>query len=78
MIVGIPREIKDKEFRIEVSKEIGAKGILGQAYLDLAFLHKAKNRPNQAKECVSEAIQLFEKCEADVYLKRAKEALASL
>jgi class 3 adenylate cyclase/tetratricopeptide (TPR) repeat protein len=63
---------------IEVSKEIGAKGILGQAYLDLAFLHQAKNRPNQAKECISEAIQLFEKCEAGVYLKRAKEALASL
>jgi class 3 adenylate cyclase/tetratricopeptide (TPR) repeat protein len=63
---------------IEVSKEIGAKGILGQAYLDLSFLHKAKNRTNQARECIFEAIQLFEKCEADVNLKQAKEALESL
>jgi tetratricopeptide (TPR) repeat protein len=63
---------------IKVSKEIGAKGILGQAYLDLSLLHKAKNRTDQARECVSEAIQLFEKCEADVYLKQARDVLASL
>jgi tetratricopeptide (TPR) repeat protein len=63
---------------IEVSKEIGAKGILGQSYLDLSFLHKAKNRTHQAKECISQAIQLFEKCEADVYLKQAKGTLESL
>jgi hypothetical protein len=63
---------------IEVSKETGAKSILGQTYLDLALLHKTKNRSNQARECISEAIQLFEKCEAGVYLKQAKEIQASL
>jgi tetratricopeptide (TPR) repeat protein len=63
---------------IEVAKEIGAKGILGQAYLDLGLLHKSKNRNDQAKECFSEAIQIFKQCEVEVYLKQAKEALGSL
>ena len=63
---------------IEAAKEIGAKGILGQAHLDLGLLHKAKKRTAQARECISEAIQIFEECEAEVYLKQAKEDLASL
>jgi class 3 adenylate cyclase/tetratricopeptide (TPR) repeat protein len=63
---------------IEVAKEIGAKGILGQAYLDLGFLHMSKKKTDKARECISMAVQLFEKCQADVYLKQAKEALASL
>jgi hypothetical protein len=31
-----------------------------------------------AEECISKAIDCFEKCEAEVYLKQAKEALESL
>jgi class 3 adenylate cyclase/tetratricopeptide (TPR) repeat protein len=63
---------------IEVAKEIGAKGILGQAFLDLGLLHKAKGKKEKAKECISTAIGYFEQCEADVFLKQAKEALSSL
>jgi len=63
---------------IKVAKEIGAKGMLGQAYLDLGFLHQEKGKKDQAKECISTAIGYFEQCEADVFLKQAKEALASL
>ncbi|MCK5554071.1 MAG: tetratricopeptide repeat protein, partial [Deltaproteobacteria bacterium] len=63
---------------IMVAKEIGAKGVLGQVYLDLGLLHKAKGRADQAKKCISEALQLFEECEAEVYLGKAKEALATL
>jgi hypothetical protein len=63
---------------IEVSKEIGAKLVLGRSYLYLGLLHKTKNRIPLAKECISEAVQLFEKCHADVYLKQAKDALATL
>ena len=63
---------------IEVAKEIGAKGLLGQAYLDLGLLHKAKKRPEQAKECISEASNIFKHCGAEIYLKQAKEVLASL
>ena len=63
---------------IEVAKEVGAKGWMAVSYLDLGLLHKAKKRTDQAKECFSKAIGLFEQCEATVYLKQAKEALASL
>jgi len=63
---------------IEVSKEIGANGTLGTAYLDLGLLHKAKGRTDQARECLSEAIQFFEQGKAETYLKQAREALASI
>jgi class 3 adenylate cyclase/tetratricopeptide (TPR) repeat protein len=63
---------------IEVAKEIGAKGNLGEAYFDLGLLHKAKGRVDQARESISKAIQVFEECEADVFLKQANEALESL
>jgi len=63
---------------IETAKEIGAKSVLGQAYLDLGKLHKAKGRLAEARTCISQAVQSFEECEADVYLKQARDALASL
>jgi len=63
---------------IDTAKEIGAKSVLGQAYLDLGRLHKAKGRQADARTCISHAVQSFEECEADVYLKQAREALASL
>jgi tetratricopeptide (TPR) repeat protein len=63
---------------IEVAKEIGAKGIMGMAYLDLGLLYRTKAKAEQAKKCISEAIQIFEQYEAEGDLKRAKEALASL
>jgi tetratricopeptide (TPR) repeat protein len=63
---------------IELAKEIGAKGLLGTTYLDLGLLHKARKRTDQASQCISKAIQIFEECEAEVYLAQAKEALVSL
>jgi len=63
---------------IEIAKKIGAKSISGPAYLDWGLLHKAKKRKDQARECISKAIEIFEKCEADVYLKQANEALESI
>ena len=63
---------------IEVAKEIGAKALQGLACLNLGLLHKAKKRTEQARKCMTEAVQLFEQCEAETSLKQAKEALASL
>lgn len=63
---------------IEAAREHGAKSILGTVYLDLGLLHKAKGRTDQARECMSQAIQLFEQCEAEVNLRQAQEAIASL
>jgi hypothetical protein len=61
-----------------VAKEIGAKGTMGMAYLDLGLLHKMKGKTEQAKKCLSEAIQIFEETEAEVFLKQAKGTVASL
>jgi len=63
---------------IEIFEEIGAKYYLGQSYMGLGLLHKAKKRKDRAGECFSKAIRLFKECEAELYLKQAKEALASL
>jgi tetratricopeptide (TPR) repeat protein len=62
---------------IEVAKEIGAKGTMGMAYLDLGLLYRMKGKTEQAKKCLSEAIRIFEQTEAEGFLKQAKEALAS-
>ena len=63
---------------IEIATEIGARSISGPAYLDWGLLHKAKKRKDQARECISKAIELFEKCDATVYLEKAKKALEPL
>jgi tetratricopeptide (TPR) repeat protein len=60
---------------IEVAKEIGAKGLHGQAYLDLGRLHKAKGRSDQARECFIAAVEIFEECQSEGFLKQANEAL---
>jgi tetratricopeptide (TPR) repeat protein len=62
---------------IMVYREIGAKGSLASALLDLGNLHKAKGRIEQAREQIFAAIQLFEECGAGIYLKQAKAALES-
>ncbi len=63
---------------IEVAKEIGAENFRGGAYLNLGLLHKAKGRTDQARECISKAIKVFEQCRAEMWLKQAREALESL
>jgi class 3 adenylate cyclase/tetratricopeptide (TPR) repeat protein len=63
---------------IKTAGKMGAKSVLGQAYLELGKLHKAKGKTEKARECISNAIGAFEKCEADVFLKQAREALAAL
>jgi len=60
---------------IEVATEIEARDILGRAYLDLGLFHKAKSRNDQAGQCLSRAIEIFEQSEAEVYLKQAQDAL---
>jgi tetratricopeptide (TPR) repeat protein len=63
---------------IELFKEIGMKGYLGVAHLSLGLLYKASKRTDQARQCLLEAINLFQDCEAETYLKQANEALDSL
>jgi class 3 adenylate cyclase/tetratricopeptide (TPR) repeat protein len=63
---------------IETAREIGAKGVIAQASLDMGLLRQSKGRTEEARKYITDAIQLFEECEADVFLKQAKEALAAL
>lgn len=82
LIKNIPFAKRKAEFHlqraIEISKSIDAKIIMAQAYLELAILHKSKNRVTTAREYVTKAIQLFEIGNADAYLNQAKETLESL
>jgi tetratricopeptide (TPR) repeat protein len=63
---------------IDLFQEIGVKGFLGQANLSLGLLYKATKRTDQARQCILEAINIFQECEAEDYLKQAKETLKSL
>ena len=63
---------------IEIAKAIGANCISGPAYLDWGLLHKAKKRNEQAGKCITKAIKIFEECEAEIYLKQARDMLKSL
>ena len=63
---------------IKAAKEIGAKGILGRAYIDLGQLYKIKGKTIQARECFSNSLGVFEQCDAEYYRKQAFDALASL
>jgi hypothetical protein len=51
---------------------------MGMAYHSLGLLHSVKGEKARARECLSTAIELFEQCELETYLKQAQEALASL
>ena len=63
---------------IEVAREIGAKGTLGLACLDLGLLYKLKKKNEKAVEYISESVEIFQQCEAKAYLKQAKNELESL
>jgi tetratricopeptide (TPR) repeat protein len=62
---------------IEVSKQIGAIAILGQAYLGLGLLYETRGRNDLAGRYILDAIEAFEECGAEGYLKQAREALAT-
>ena len=49
---------------IELFKEIGMRGFLGVAYLSLGLLNKATKRTDKARQCILEAINIFQECEA--------------
>ena len=69
---------KHLEEAIRVSREIGSNNVLGQTYLSLGLLHKAKKRKDKAIEYLSEAMRLLGECGADVPMREAEEALKSL
>ena len=63
---------------VQIARETGAKGFLGQPLLQLGLLYKVKGKKGQAEEYLREARKVFEECDLDVYAKRASELLDSL
>jgi tetratricopeptide (TPR) repeat protein len=63
---------------LEIAEEIGSEVILSQAYFDLALLHRARKRFDKSRSCLEEAMAIFERCGAKIYLERAKQTLVSL
>ena len=57
---------------------IGAKNLLGQAYLTLGLLYKTKKESDKAHEFITESRKLFEECEARGFFEQAKDALESM
>ena len=82
LVKNVPFATKkaEKHFNkaIELLKEIGAKGYLGQVYLSQGLLYKANKKTDEARQCILEAINLFQECEAEGWLKQANEAINSL
>jgi hypothetical protein len=63
---------------IELARETGAKGFLGQPCLQMGLLYKLRGKMEKAKEYLMEAREVFEECELKVYTKRTQELLDSL
>jgi class 3 adenylate cyclase/tetratricopeptide (TPR) repeat protein len=66
------------EKAVQVLSEAGAKGLLGEPYLQLSLLHKLKGRTEKAGKCSREAILMFEQCGSEANAGRAREILESL
>jgi class 3 adenylate cyclase/tetratricopeptide (TPR) repeat protein len=57
-------------------RQVGARGWLAQALLDLGLLHQASDRHRDAHACWTEAADLFEKVGADMLLEQVRGLLA--
>lgn len=66
------------ELAITISREIGAKSVLGQAYLELSQIQRTRGKLAKARGSIVKAIEAFEMCQADLFLKKAREDLAAL
>ncbi len=60
---------------VRLSEKIGAKGTVALASLDLGLLYKAKGKKEQARVYLTKAIEIFEQCQAEKYLKQAQEKI---
>ena len=60
------------------AQKIGARAMEGQAQLGLGKLYRETGHRDKAPDCFSSAIKFFEVCEAETFLKKAREALSSL
>jgi hypothetical protein len=60
----------------EYWRQVGARGWLAHALLDLGLFHQASNRLRDARTCWTEAAELFEKVGAGMLLDQVSGLLA--
>jgi hypothetical protein len=63
---------------IETAQAIGARNVVGRAYLQWGHMRQAKGRTAEAAQCYNQAQDCFQKCGARGYIVQAQEALRSL
>ena len=63
---------------IASAQKVGAQAMEGQAHLGLGKLYSNTGNKDKARDCFSSAIQLFERCGAETFLKKAHECLSAL
>jgi len=63
---------------INAAQKIGADITLGMSFFNLGLLHRGKGNADNARQYLAKAVRIFEKCEAEIYLGKAKNALLSL
>ena len=82
LVTNVPQAARRAEQHllkaIEIAEKIGAKGILGQAYLDLGLLHKKGGKVEEARKFICGSIDQFGALGANILLKNAHDALRSV
>jgi len=61
-----------------LARECGSRGFLGQPYLQLGVLWKARGKRDQAQAYLQEALRIFQDCGMVAYAQRAQELLAAV
>ena len=76
-VVPFARKRAEKHLNnaVKQAEQMGARMILGQAYLGLGQLYRAAGDPQKTKDFIARSIRAFEQCEADNFLKQAIDAL---
>ena len=63
---------------IELSEKAGARGFLGQPYLQMGLLFLATGKPEKARQYLQKATDVFEQCGPQKSLEQARDLLSSL
>ena len=63
---------------IQLARQTGAKGFLGQPCLQMGVLFKLRGQKEKAREYLGEAIAVFKECYLGVYLQQAEDQMDSL
>ncbi|MGA2400448.1 MAG: hypothetical protein ABSG91_01940, partial [Syntrophobacteraceae bacterium] len=69
---------KHLSMAIESSEKAGARGFLGQPYLQMGLLFLAAGKPEKARQYLLKATDVFEQCGPQKSLKQARDLLSSL